>query len=90
MKRFLIPDAEALKTAAKLLKDASERRQAQNVATVWSAMQRKGMGKNLVAYIELGRKATLLRESGGTPINLGDMQLTKTREFVRDLKEMDV
>lgn len=87
MKKYEIPNASKLKEAIPLMKDPVEAHKAQSVATVWSVMERKGFPKHLYVYIELGRKARLIRMASGDLIVLGEMHLGKTREFVKGLNE---
>lgn len=87
MKIYNIPDATTLKQAIELIKTPSEAQKAKSVATVWSVMERKGKTHNLTVYIEMSRKARLIRKAEDNLIVLGDMHLTRTREFVKGLKE---
>lgn len=87
MKIYIIPDATTLKQAIELIKTPAEAQKAKSVATVWSVMERKGNPHNLTVYIEMSRKARLIRKAEDNLIVLGDMHLTRTREFVKGLKE---
>lgn len=87
MKKYAISDATTLKQAVELMKTPEEAQKAKSVATVWSVMERKGKPHNLTVYIEMGRKARLIRKAEDNLIVLGDMHLTRTREFVKGLKE---
>lgn len=87
MKRYEIPSASKLKEAIELMKNPEEMQKAKSVATVWSVMERKGFQKHLHLHVELGRSAVLVRRTQDGPIILGDMHLTRTREFVKGLVE---
>lgn len=89
MKQYEIPSASKLKEAIPLMKDPAEAHKVQSVATVWSVMERKGFQKHLHVHIELGRNAVLVRRTHDGPIILGDMHLTRTRAFVKGLKEYE-
>lgn len=89
MKIFDIPNASKMKEAVELLKSQSDRQKAQSITTVWSSMERKGFQKHLTVYVELGRSAVLIRRTQNERIILGDMHLTRTREFVKGLEEND-
>lgn len=87
MKKYEIPSASKLKEAIELMKNITEAQKARSVATVWNVMERKGFQKHLHVHIELGRNAVLVRRTRDGPIVLGDMHLTRTREFVKGLDE---
>lgn len=87
MKRYEIPSASKLKEAIVLMRNSTEVPKATAVAKVWSIEERKGSGKHFRVYVELGRKAQLFRKVGSESLFLGDMHLTRTREFVKGLKE---
>lgn len=87
MKRYEISNATKLKEAISLMKDPAEAHKVQSIATVWSIVERQGSNKRFHVFIDLGRKACLHRKVGNDLIMLGEMQLGKTREFVKGLEE---
>lgn len=87
MKVYIIPNASKLKEAIELMKNPVEAKKAKSVATVWSVTERRGLTKSFKVYVEVGRKAQLLRRADNELIVLGDMHLPRTREFVKGLIE---
>lgn len=87
MKRYKIPNASKLKEAIGLMKNPTEAHKVQLIASVWNTEERKHSNKRFHVYVDLGRKACLLRKERGDLVALGDMHLTRTREFVKGLVE---
>ena len=88
MKRYSIDNADQMKAVAPLMKRKEAVWNAHNAAVVWSTCERRGKPVPFKVYIDVGRNATLHRTVNGTPIYMGEMQLTATRNYVKSLKEV--
>lgn len=89
MKKYEIPSASKLKEAFVLMKEPARATKVLNMSIVWNTEERKGSGKRFDVYIELGRNARMVQRTNGKLIDLGDMHLTRTREFAKGLSEIE-
>lgn len=89
MKIYRISNSEQLKTAAQYMKTTNLVRKVQDVAMVWSSLERKHPGEPLPITItmELGRSAVLFKECNGDKVPLGPMYVIGAREFAKELIE---
>lgn len=87
MKAYRITSPEQLREIIPLVKDDKAAKSAANLATVWSVATRQNKPDAFVAYIKLGRSATLCREREGREIVLGDLRLKEAREIAKTMAE---
>ncbi len=85
MKVYRIANPEKLREIIPLMNDTKAAKSAANLATVWSVATRQNKPDAFVAYIKLGKSATLCREREGREIVLGKLRLKEAREIAKPL-----